>query len=88
METIDERMDRLIQTKKIKVDSKTNGTINLHKIEKAKNRDKKRVPLRIDSKTIILVKPENKTPEYKEKYKATLEECRWQETRMNINKNA
>lgn len=82
METIDEKIERLIKDKKIKLDTKINGTINQHKIDAANKRDKNRVPLRVDQKTIILVKPENKNSEYRNKYKSKLEESRWRETRL------
>lgn len=51
-----------------KADNNVQGIIDMKRLALAKERDKDKVPLRIDSKTIIYVKPENATKEYAEQF--------------------
>lgn len=53
------------EKRKPKLDTKVNGKMNL---EAVKANEKAKVTLRIDSKTIILVSPENCNKEYAKQY--------------------
>ncbi len=47
------------------------------KIEKQRKRESGLVPLRVDGKTVILVKPENANPEYAAAYDAKVRKNRY-----------
>lgn len=52
--------------KKEIADLRVNGKCDMHEVRKT---DKGKVSMRINSNTVILVKPENATDDYKEEYK-------------------
>ena len=68
---------------KQKLSVRENGK-NHDKIARGRLKDKGRVAMRIDEKTIILVKPENKTEAYKRAYKKKIDYNRWVETRCQM----
>lgn len=57
---------------------------NHDKIARGKTKDKGKVAMRVDEKTIILVKPENKNEAYKRAYKKKIDYNRWIETRCQM----
>lgn len=59
-----------------KLSVRENGK-NHDKIACGKAKDRGKVVMRIDEKTIILVKPENKTETYKRAYKKKIDYSRW-----------
>lgn len=61
-----ERIDAYGAVKPEKIDTTKNGRVNLDKLRK---RDRKKVALRIDERTIILVDKKNATKEYAEAYR-------------------
>jgi hypothetical protein len=61
-----ERIDANGAIKPEKADLSKNGRVNIDKLRK---RDAKKVALRIDERTIILVHKKNATPEYAEAYR-------------------
>ena len=61
---------------KQKLSVRENGK-NHDKIARGKLKDKGKVAMRIDEKTIILVKPENKNEAYKLAYKKKINYNRW-----------
>lgn len=61
-----ERIDAYGNIKPEKQDTRKNGVCN---IEKLRKRDKGKIPLRIDDRTTICVKPCNCNKEYAEAYR-------------------
>ena len=66
---------------KQKLQTTENGK-NHDKIARGKLKDKGKVAMRIDEKTIILVKPENKNEAYKLAYKKKIDYNRWLENNV------
>lgn len=64
-----------------KLQTTENGK-NHDKIARGKAKDKEKVAMRVDEKTIILVKPENKNEAYERAYKKKIDYNRWLENNV------